>query len=364
MDFIDNLRQFSNEARDKCQYLKTEEATKITLIMPFFQTVLGYDTSNPLEFVPEYDADIAIKKYEKVDFAIMFDGVPTILVEAKKCSEPLEKHDAQLFHYFVATDARFGILTNGLIYKFYTDIDKSHKMDLTPFLEFDILNIEEPLVPELKRFCKSNFDANAIHGRASEMKYSNKIKEHFRAQLEHPSDDFIRYMLSQVYDGSRTAAAVEKFRPVVEATLNALIGEIMNERITKALKSDTESPSDTASANEEQPDSVEAEPMEADAPRKQVITTDEELQAYYIVKALLMSEVDISLINYRDTLSYFTILHHDMPTHWICRLRLTRYAKSIAFPTEAGAEVRHELSGLDVIYNHRDALITSAKRFY
>ena len=149
------------------------------------------------------------------------------------------------------------------------------------------------------------------------------------------------------------------------STSNALIGEIMNERITKALKSDVEPAINTAPASDDQVEPVETESATgAEAPAKQVITTDEELQAYYIVKALLMSEVDIPLINYRDTLSYFAILHHDMPTHWICRLRLTRYAKSIAFPTEAGAEVRHELSGLDDIYNHRDALIASAKRFF
>ena len=364
MDFIDTLRQFATKAEALYPKLQTEEATKTSLIMPFFQTVFGYDIFNPDEFVPEFVADVGIKKGEKVDYAVIIGGTPAILVEAKWCGASLDGHDGQLFRYFGTTNAKFGILTNGLIYKFYTDLDKQNVMDLTPFLEFDILDIKEPLVPELKRFCKSNFDANAIHGRASDMKYSSKIKEHFRAQLEHPSDDFVRYMLSQVYAGSRTAAAVERFRPVVEATMNALIGEIMNERITKALKSDAEPASNTAPANDEPLESVEAEQTEAEAPRKQVITTDEELQAYYIVKALLMSEVDISLINYRDTLTYFAILHHDMPTHWICRLRLTRFAKSIAFPGEAGAEEKHELSGLDDIYNHRDALIASAKRFY
>ena len=238
MDFIDNLRQFALQASKRIGQIRNEEATKTSLVMPFFQQVLGYDVFNPDEFVPEFTADVGIKKGEKVDYCIQIDGSPVILVEAKSCGESLEKHDSQLFRYFVTTPAKFGILTNGIIYKFYTDLEERNKMDFTPFLELDILSLKDALVPELKRFCKSNFDATEIFNRASELKYSGEIKKYFTEQLGDPSDEFVRFMISCTFEGVKTATVVEKFRPIVKSSLNSLISEMMNDRITTALKNE------------------------------------------------------------------------------------------------------------------------------
>ena len=46
-------------------------------------SILGYDVFNPLEFCPEYTADVGIKKGEKVDYAILEDGKPNILIDVK-----------------------------------------------------------------------------------------------------------------------------------------------------------------------------------------------------------------------------------------------------------------------------------------
>ena len=360
MDFIDVLKQFSVRVGKLYPQIQTEEATKTSLIMPFFQTVFGYDVFNPDEFVPEFVADVGIKKGEKVDYAIMVGGEPAILVEAKWCGESLDKHDSQLFRYFGTTKAKFGILTNGVVYKFYTDLNEQNKMDMSPFLEMDILNIKEPLVPELKRFCKANFDAGEIFSRASELKYSNEIKAYFVEQLREPVDDFVKFMLSQTYEGVKTAAVVEKFRPIVKTSLNSLIGEMMNERITTALKTDATPASDTSSESAVL-DGDEGEA--ADSARNRIVTTDEELQAYYIVKAILASEVDMSQVSYKDTYRYFAVLYGDTPARWVCRLRLTARKKSLILPAESGDDVKHELSGLDDIYGHKEAIIASARRF-
>ncbi|MBQ5696296.1 MAG: endonuclease, partial [Clostridium sp.] len=82
MDFIDRINQYSKRIEMIKGSLATEEATKTALIMPFF-SLLDYDVFNPLEFIPEYTADIGTKKGEKVDYAIMKDGKPVILIEAK-----------------------------------------------------------------------------------------------------------------------------------------------------------------------------------------------------------------------------------------------------------------------------------------
>ena len=104
MDFIDQLKQFAKRAESLKDTVETEEATKTALIMPFF-SMLGYDVFNPQEFVPEFTADVGIKKGEKVDYAIVKDGSPVILVECKASSESLDKHDSQLFRYFGTTTA-------------------------------------------------------------------------------------------------------------------------------------------------------------------------------------------------------------------------------------------------------------------
>ena len=114
MDFKDEIKQFTERVEKLKPEIKTEEATKNAFIMPFIRS-LGYDVFNPLEVIPEFVADIGIKKGEKVDYAIMRDGTPMILVECKHWSENLDPHNSQLFRYFHTTKAKFGLLTNGIV---------------------------------------------------------------------------------------------------------------------------------------------------------------------------------------------------------------------------------------------------------
>jgi len=169
MDFIDDLRNFASRAQKIKDAIATEDATKTSLIMPFFQ-MMGYDIFNPMEFVPEFTADVGIKKAEKVDYAVCFDGNPVILIECKKCGEVLDKHSSQLFRYFGTTTAKFAILTGGIIYKFFTDLNEQNKMDLEPFLVFNILDVPEHVVQELRRFAKEVLDVEAACLAAVELK--------------------------------------------------------------------------------------------------------------------------------------------------------------------------------------------------
>ncbi len=177
MDFVDALRQFARKIEALAQQIKTEEATKHSLILPLIQ-LLGYDVFDPNEVVPEFTSDVGTKKGEKVDYAIMVKHKPAILIEAKPYGDPLTTHDSQLFRYFAATEAKFAILTNGTLYKFYSDLQEPNKMDDTPFLEFDMLNIKEALVPELKKFHKENFDPDSL--------YSTDFHDEFHFQKMSP----------------------------------------------------------------------------------------------------------------------------------------------------------------------------------
>lgn len=353
MDFIDQIKQFSKRVEQLQQHIATEEATKTSIIMPFFQ-LLGYDVFNPAEFIPEFTADVGIKKGEKVDYAIVFDGKPMILIETKWCGENLQKHDSQLFRYFGTTPAKFAILTNGIIYRFYTDLDEQNKMDEKPFLEFNLLDIKENLVPELKKFQRQNFDVETIFNTASELKYTNQIKQFMSQQLLNPSDEFVSYILGEVYPGRKTQNVIDKFREVVKKSLNQFVNELMNERIKTALEApSSEITSDVTSeqeeANQEQPSKIQ--------------TTEEELEGYFIVRSILREIIPVSRVSSKDTESYFGILLDNNIRKWICRLQFNANQKSIIIADETKKGIKHLIESVDDIYSLKKELSDAAERY-
>lgn len=359
MDFIDQIRQLSSRIEKLKDTIQTEEATKTSMIMPFFAT-LGYDVFNPEEFVPEYTADVGIKKGEKVDYAIMNDGSPVILIEAKWCGEKLEKHDSQLFRYFGTTQAKFAILTNGITYKFFTDLDSPNKMDEKPFLVFNFLNIRDNQVLELKKFSKPVFDVDSILDTASELKYSNEFKNILAKELENPSDDFLKLFLSNAYVGVKTQNVLDKFRPVLKQALNNYISELMNDKIQTALTGGNANASAAVGENE-----VSEEENTSSSKRRdrEIVTTDEELEAYFIIKNLLKEIVPMEEITYRDTVSYINILHKDNGRRWICRLILTDNQKTLIIPDENKNQQKFSLDNIYSLADYKDQLVESLNRF-
>lgn len=354
MDFIDELKQFSSRIEKIRDQLKTEEATKTSLILPFFQ-MLGYDIFNPNEFIPEFTADTGIKKGEKVDYAIMIDNKPLILVEAKWCGDTLNNHDSQLFRYFVTTPAKFAILTNGITYRIYTDLEEPNKMDETPFLEFNLLDIRETVVPEIKKFHKSNFDLDTIFNTASELKYSNIIKQLISQQLSSPTDNFVNYILSEVYTGRRTQNVVDKFRYISKKSLNQFINELMNDRIKSALENNK--------PTEQSKDEETAIAEEDEKNTSKVNTTIQELESFFILKSILKEIIPANRITYKDTESYFGILLDNNTWKWICRLHIAESQSYIIIPDENKKGIKYALSSLDDIYEYKDQLFEVAKRY-
>ncbi len=355
MDFADRIKQFAKRAEGLKDTLQTEEATKMSLIVPFFQ-ILGYDVFNPDEFTPEYIADVGIKKGEKVDYAIMNDGKPTILIEAKWCGEKLEKHDSQLFRYFGVSSAKFGILTNGIVYKFYTDLDETNKMDLTPFLEVDLLNLKPTHLNELKKFHKDNFSVEDIASSASELKYSKSIREFMSQQLEEPTDDFVKYILSEVYSGVKTQNVIDKFRPIIKKSLNSFVSELMNDKISAALK--TEEPQDDVEPTNEQ--EVAAGD---DEQTSKINTTADEIEAFYIIKSILGEKVNLNRITYKDTETYFNILLDNNTRKWICRLRLEGRKHTITLHTDDKTNDRLPLKDNNDIFSYKSDLLAILAKF-
>lgn len=350
MDFKDQITQLASRVEKILPQLKTEEATKNALIMPFIQ-VLGYDVFNPFEVNPEFIADIGSKKGEKVDYAIMQDGEPTILIECKHHLEKLDPHNSQLFRYFHTTKAKFGLLTNGLNYRFYTDLEEKNKMDSTPFLEFNITEIKETELVELKKFHKSYFDVESITNTASELKYLNELKTLLNKEMILPSENFVSFFTKQIYSGVLTAKVKEQFGPIIKRSFNLLISDAINERLKSALN------------QEKQIEVAEAVKLEATAePASLIVTTEEELEGFYIVKSLLRQNIDSKRITYRDAQSYFAILLDDNNRKTICRLYLDGAKKYLVVLDEAKKEVKYEINSLDEIYKYSETLLTAVAR--
>lgn len=216
MEFAERLIALATKVRQQRVNIQTEEATKNAFVMPFISTILGYDVFNPLEVVPEFVADVGVKKGEKIDYAIVHNGNVQMLIECKKSSEPLRiEHTSQLFRYFAATQARIAILTNGEKYHFYTDLDAPNRMDAKPFLILDLTEIDETLIPELTKLTKEVFDLDSIINAAGELKYIGQLKRELGKQFSSPTDEWVKFFTTRVYEGSFTQKVREQFTELV-----------------------------------------------------------------------------------------------------------------------------------------------------
>lgn len=347
MDFKDLIRQLGERVLKLKAQVTTEEATKNAFIMPFIKE-LGYDVFNPFEVVPEFVADVGIKVGEKIDYAIMKDGAPIILIECKSHTAPLTLNNAsQLFRYFHTTNAKFAILTNGIEYRFYTDLVAPNKMDEKPFFTFDITDIRDAQVEELKKFHKAYFDFNNIVNTANELKYTGELKQLIAQELQAPSPDFVKHFTRQVTPGIITQKVLEQFSELVKRSFQQYINDLITERLKSALTKESET------------QKIEALPEGdiLDGGDDKIVTTEEELEGFMIVKTILRQAIPVGRIVYRDAQSYFAILLDNNNRKTICRLYFNSTRKYLGLFDENKKETKVEILSLDDIFLHANALL-------
>ena len=352
MDFKDQIKILGERVIKLKDQIATEEATKNAFIMPFLQS-LGYDVFNPVEVIPEYVTDIGTKKGEKIDYAIFKDGNPIILIECKHCNQNLDLHEGQLLRYFHVSKAKFGILTNGVIYKFYSDLVEANKMDEKPFLEFNITEIKDIQIEELKKFHKSYFDADSITNTASELKYSNELKQLISQELNNPTHDFVKHLAKQVYPSIITAKVLDLFTQLTKKAAQALLSDLITERLNNALKKEKE---------DEQQEIQEAAALTEKANSK-IETTEEELEGFLIIKSILRQKIDVSRVAYRDAQTYFSILLDDNNRKTICRLYFNGNKKYLMYFDDNKKEVKKEIQSLDDLFTHSNELLEVLNRY-
>lgn len=348
-DAIKNLKERIEQTFSRIQ---TEEATKAAYIMPFIQ-ILGYDVFNPLEVVPEFTADIGLKKGEKVDYAIFKDDAPAILIECKDCRNELNiNYESQLFRYFHTTMAKFGILTNGIIYKFFTDLKEPNKMDDVPFLQISLLEPDKINYTELAKFSKASFDVDNIRRTADLLKCSNSIRKILNAEFDSPSEEFVRMIFRKMDCGGTlfNDKAKEKITPLVKNALDAMVNDKVKSNLDIALQS-------TEKAREMNDRAQEA------AVATDVVTTQDEIDAFNIVKAIAAELGCVNRIIMRDAKSYCALLFDDNNRKPICRLYFNNAAKKAVGIMDKDAEDKVLIQNIEDIYQHKNRIVCAIMRY-
>ena len=364
MDFIDQLRLLASRIASTKDVIQSEEATKNAMIMPMIQ-ILGYNVFDPFEVIPEFTSDIGTKKGEKVDYAILREGKPIILFECKKSGGDLTiNHASQLFRYFHVTEARFGVLTNGLIYRFFTDLEQSNKMDEKPFFEFNILDFKERDIDELRKFAKTAFDLETILTTANELKYTRVIQSKLAEWLVNPTEDFVRLVASELLGTKRfTAQLKDQYTSITKRAFEQLVGEKINDRLKVAMAPESVTIADPA-ASLSQKSANDSEPKNQASSDAAISTTADEIEAFHTVRAVLYGTVQAKRISMRDSQSYCAILFDDNNRKPICRLRFnnTKQLRLGVF-NERREEVIHELQSIEDIFTFSETLKLTASSY-
>ncbi|SOC19196.1 type I restriction endonuclease [Rhodobacter maris] len=354
MEFKQRVDDLAARSKHASQHALTEEATKTSVVLPLIKA-LGFDPFNLEEVVPEFVADVGIKKGEKIDFALKIGGKPAILVEAKPISMALGSAQySQLFRYFSTVEARLAILTNGREVWFFSDIDEKNRMDKKPFFVFDLQNYDERQVAELERFQKEGFDIEAILEAASNLKYVKAAAMELSRQLASPDDDFVRFFGKHIYDGSLTKGAIEMLRPAIQAALDDIVRNRIQERLNVTFGKDA-------------PQIDGAEKKSPEAPSgAEVITTDDEMQAFMIVRAIGSRVAGVNRITMRDALSYCSIFMDDNNRKPVCRLYFNaKHSRSVGIfaPQPEKTETKIQIEDLSDIYKFADQIEATVRSY-
>jgi predicted type IV restriction endonuclease len=345
--FGEQLKQLADKIEATKEQIGTEEGTKNSFIMPLLQ-ILGYDVFDNADVVPEFIADAGMKKNEKVDYALNKNGKPIVLIECKKWKEKLDKHGTQLTRYFTFSVAKFGILTNSIKFWFYTDLDKTNIMDNYPFFQFDITDYTEAEAEFVQLFSKDLYDQKRILDMVTELVYSREIKTLLYSELKNPTKDFIKYIAEKTYlekqRGRITDKVMTQYTELTRKNIPSLLDELISERLIPKNKQVEE---DNNNAFED----------------NKIVTTEEELEAYFIVKALCRQKVEASRIVFRDAQTYFAIILDNNRLKTICRVYLNASKKYLGVFDANKQEVKYEIQSVDDIFKYAENLFAVLKLY-
>ena len=353
MDLADRIREIAARVAKRLDRVKTEEATKTALVLPFITHVLGFNVFDPDEVVPEYTADVGTKKGEKVDYAIVVNGSPIMIFECKHYGVNLTKEPAsQLYRYFSVTEARLGVLTDGVTYQFYSDIDEPNKMDHRPFLELNMLDAESIDADEIKRFTKPAFDLEKILDTSKDLKYTREVLRLLAAEWGNPSEALVRHFAGQIYEGIKTKTVIEQFERATHKAMHQFLAQRINDRLKSALSS-TEDSEPAASETDAEPEATD----------DGIVTTEDEWRALYVVTAILTPDVPADRLTLRNGKHYCSVLLDNTNRQPICRLYFKKAQKRLGLFDANKSKVRAPIDDMSDIFAHAARIRETTRRY-
>lgn len=273
------LRILSEKIQQLKNVVVTEEGTKASFILPFLQ-ILGYDVFNPLEVGAECVSDIGSKKGEKVDYVIFKDSLPLIAIECKKWTENLDNHQNQLIRYFHTTKSRIALLTNGILYRFFSDFKNPNILDDEPFFSFNMLDFTEDDMDFLSLFSKEFFSMEKIKDIIEEKNLEFSIKNRLTQTLLAPDEELIKYFIKKVTTDRITKKLYDSFEPIIKNFLISLLDFKVKD--------------------------IEYSKKSEEVTKRVIETTEEELDVFRYIKELFPKFSND--FTYKDYLNHFSIL--------------------------------------------------------
>ena len=314
----------------------TEESTKTALVLPFIQ-LLGYDIFNPDQVLPEYNCDLVKNKGEKVDYALLIKNKIEIIIECKGFNVDLTPHRNQLSRYFVSSKAKYGVLTNGVDYQFFTDLDNENLMDNAPFFQFSLKNYSSTDVETLQQFCFNNFDAKIINKNASESKIITEVTNEIKNLFDKPSPDIIKLFTRATYKGRYTESAISKLTTLFKRALNKYV----NDRVSNQLNSI----------------------LDSEENNNKIVTTEKEKQAFYIVQSILQDLIPTQDVVLKDQVSKCLILYKNDNSKPLLKLYFNDESnlEIELFDSESSRKI--SISAVEEIYNYKMNIISTGNNY-
>jgi len=347
MKFKERLTQLGEKIEPQIGTNKFDEAqTKNYFINPFLE-ILGYKTSEQTDIMAEHIADFGLRARNKVDYVLRKNGTNILMIECKRFHEKVIKHGHQLNGYFHnLPSVRFGVLTNGVIYHFYADIDSHNIMNPEPFFEFNVTDFNDEQVNILETFCKENFDEKSIIEKARNLTYSQDIRKVLYSELTNPSKDFIKYIAGKAFLEKKRGKITERvrnlFAELVNLCLPVVINKLISEKMIRAKNQSDDKSNETES---------------------KINTTEEEREAYFIVKSIIRRKISSERVNFKDSQAYFSIRIDDSSHKTICRLYLNSNKKYIGIFDTNRKETKSEIESIDNIFDLSEQLLESVTIF-
>ncbi|HEY6663084.1 MAG TPA: hypothetical protein VIZ66_09175 [Sphingomicrobium sp.] len=233
------------------------------------------------------------------------------------------------------------LLTNGVIYKFFTDVDTPNRMDDKPFFTFSLEQVRKQDLKTLESFTKQAFDVDRILNEAGNLKTQSLVMRELQTEFQEPSEEFVRLIAGKVHSGRLTGQIKEKFRQLIINSVSSLIRERVNERLNSALTA-------TNPADEDEGDGGETEAT---------FTTQEEVDGFNIVRAIGSRLVETKRIVMRDAKSYCAILLDDNNRKTIARLHFNSPTARYLGTFQGKDEHRSSVSEPTDIYKHEAAIL-------